>query len=167
MDKDDKRISESSALGRLMKSISDSYSSISNQLLLPLGLTLSQCEVLDYLYRFPPEGVETDRLLCYLKVARSSLSNTLSKLRKKGYIRYFNKGGDMRRKQITLTGKAMEIQEPVTRQMEYLESMLCGRLTDMEREAAYGILVKMLQGVTDCTQECCEKEKKNGQEDTL
>ena len=50
-----------------MKSISDSYSSISNQFLLPLGLTLSQCEVLDYLYRFPPEGVETDRLREYLR----------------------------------------------------------------------------------------------------
>lgn len=67
MDKDDKRKNESSALGRLMKSISDSYSSISNQFLLPLGLTLSQCEVLDYLYRFPPEGVETDRLREYLR----------------------------------------------------------------------------------------------------
>lgn len=59
----------------------------------------------------------------------------------------------MRRKRVALTGKAIEIQEPIRKQMEHLESMLCGRLTDAEREAAYNVLVKISEGITDCAQE--------------
>lgn len=54
----------------------------------------------------------------------------------------------MRKKHITLTEKALKAQASVMEQMEYLDGVLCRKLAAAERESAYEILDKMLQGTS-------------------
>lgn len=77
---------------RMMRSVCNSYTVMANQVLQPLGLTATQCEILLYLYQQPSEPVETGTLLQLLQISPASLSGTLKHLKQKGYIRFSQQG---------------------------------------------------------------------------
>lgn len=100
-------------LVRTVKNICNNYDAVVNKLFAPLGLTVMQCEVLNYLYHKPEGIARTDDLLYIFRVTPSSLSSVLTALKKKNYILYKNVGHDLRAKQIFLTEKALEEKESV------------------------------------------------------
>lgn len=131
---------------RLMRSVCNSYTAMANQVLQPLGLTATQCEILLYLYQQPSAPVETRELLQLLQIAPASLSSTLKQLKQKGYIR-FSQHGDMRKKQISLTVHALEVQGELTAAMLHLKEIYFQQVTDSECVVMQDALQKMMHNI--------------------
>lgn len=131
---------------RMMRSVCNSYTVMANQVLQPLGLTATQCEILLYLYQQPSEPVETGTLLQLLQISPASLSGTLKHLKQKGYIR-FSQQGDMRKKQISLTVRALEIQGELTATMLHLKNIYFQKVTDSECTVVQDALQKIMHNI--------------------
>lgn len=131
---------------RMMRSVCNSYTVMANQVLQPLGLTATQCEILLYLYQQPSEPVETGTLLQLLQISPASLSGTLKHLKQKGYIR-FSQQGDMRKKQISLTVHALEIQGELTATMLHLKEIYFQQVTDSECSVMQDALLKIMHNI--------------------
>ena len=131
---------------RIMRSVCNSYTVMANQILQPLGLTATQSEILLYLYQQPSEPVETRTLLQLLQISPASLSSTLKHLKQKGYIR-FSQRGDMRKKQVSLTVRALEIQGELTATMLHLEEIYLRTVTDSEYTAVQETLQKIMRNI--------------------
>ena len=140
-----------SELTRTLRAVENCRHILSGQVLWPLDITLEQGEILLYLYRNPTAKIETSELLEVLQVTRSSLSSTLKKMKQKGYIHYFSGGSDERKKQVTLTVKAMEVQKTVTKKLQDFEAAIYNHLEDSECVQAQSILVKILQNMSEIT----------------
>ena len=133
-------------ISRIMRSVCNSYTVMANQILQPLGLTATQSEILLYLYQQPSEPVETRTLLQLLQISPASLSSTLKHLKQKGYIR-FSQRGDMRKKQVSLTVRALEIQGELTATMLHLEEIYLRTVTDSEYTAVQEALQKIMRNI--------------------
>lgn len=131
---------------RMMRSVCNSYTVMANQVLQPLGLTATQCEILLYLYQQPSEAVETKALLQLLQISPASLSSTLKHLKQKGYVR-FSQQGDMRKKQVSLTVRALEIQGELTATMLRLKEICFQTVTDSECAVVQDALKKMMHNI--------------------
>lgn len=131
---------------RIMRSVCNSYTVMANQILQPLGLTVTQSEILLYLYQQPSEPVETRTLLQLLQISPTSLSSTLKHLKQKGYIR-FSQRGDMRKKQVSLTVRALEIQGELTAAMLHLEEIYLRTVTDSEYTTVQEALQKIMRNI--------------------
>ncbi len=105
---------------RTLKNVCHTYDAVLNKFFAPLGLTVMQCEVLNYLFHKPEGTARTDDLLYIFKVSPSSLSSVLSALKKKEYIQYKNVGRDLRTKHIFLTDKAVGEEERIQENMSAL-----------------------------------------------
>lgn len=144
-------LSEGLAVGRMMKTVCKGYTALYNQTLMPLGLTGVQCEVLMYLYQRPAEMMETDVLLQRMNISAAALSRTLTKLKQKGYVRYLP-GEDRRRKRISLTVKALEIEDQLTATLTRLEGRLLNSISDSEYGEMLSILNKLSQTLPEQTE---------------
>lgn len=131
---------------RTMRSVCNSYTVMANQILQPLGLTAPQCEILLYLYQQPSNPVEIKALLQLLQISPASLSSTLKHLKQKGYIR-FSQHGDKRKKQVSLTVRALEIQGELTATMLHLEEIYLRTVTDSEYTAVQRALQKIMHNI--------------------
>lgn len=136
--------SDGLAMARMMKTVCKDYTSLYNQTLMPLGLTGVQCEVLMYLYQRPSEVMETDELLHKMNISPAALSRTLTKLKQKGYVRYLP-SGDRRKKHVSLTVKALEIEGQLTATLTHLEDQFFDQLSDAECGEMLAILNKLFQ----------------------
>lgn len=135
-------------LHRTLRAVDNCRNTVSNEVLSSLDITLTQGEILLYLYRCPTKKVETGELLGALQITRSSLSNILKKMRQKGYIQYFNEKGDVRKKQVSLTVKAMEVRREVTEKLMRFEAAMYDRLTESECVQVKEALQKILQNMS-------------------
>lgn len=131
---------------RMMRSVCNSYTIMANQMLQPLGLTVTQCEILLYLYQQPSQPIETGALLQLLQISPATLSGTLKHLKQKGYIR-FSQQGDMRKKQISLTVRALEIQGELTATMLHLKEIYFQTVTDSECAAIQDALQRIMHNI--------------------
>ena len=122
------------------------YLVLANQMLQPLGLTATQCEILLYLYHQPSTPVEVGALLQFLEISSPSLSNTLKELRQQGYIR-FSRQGDQRKKQVSLTVKALEIQSELTAAVQQREALYFQAVTDPEYTSMRDTLKKITANI--------------------
>lgn len=142
----DQELSNRLEITRTMRSVCSSYTAMANQVLQPLGLTATQCEILLYLYQQPSELVETQALVQALHISPAALSGTLKQLKRKGYIR-FSQHGDLRKKQISLTVNALEIQGELTAAMLYLKEICFRQVSDSECAAMRDALQKIVHNV--------------------
>lgn len=140
-------------LSQTFKAVEHCCGTVLSQVLIPYDVTFTQCEILLYLYRQPERKVNTHDLSCALQMESYALSDTLKKMKQKGYIRYFNKAGSRTEKQVTLTVKAMDIKKPVTERFRDMEGILYAHLTEPECEYAKQILNKMLRNMQEFIKE--------------
>ena len=148
----EKELSDRLEITRTMRSVCNSYTGMANQVLQPLGLTATQCELLLYLYQQPTELVETQALLQSLHISPAALSGTLKQLKQKGYIR-FSQHGDLRKKQISLTVNALEIQGELTAAMLHLKEICFRQVSDSECTAMRDALQKIVQNIKAQTED--------------
>lgn len=134
---------------RAFKSVANCYNNLLTQHFEALGLTASQGEVLLCLYQTAAFPVQTTDLLQIFQISPSSLSGTLRKLEEKGYISYAREQEDNRRKEITLTKKAISAQTLLETKMRSLEDAVYQEIEDSDCIAVHQTLETILQNIAN------------------
>ncbi len=101
---------ERMTIGFMFKQINTIYEKDFNQLLRNIGITASQCAVLDYLFCSSEEAVNQRDIEKALSLRNPTVTGLLKRLDEKGYILSVPSDRDKRCKNIYLTEKAYDIQ---------------------------------------------------------
>ena len=97
-------------VGFLFKQINTVYEKDINNQLKGIGITSSQCEVLDYLFHCDKEEVNQRDSEKALNLKNPTVTGLLQRLDEKGYVLIVPNAKDKRKKNVYLTEKAYDIQ---------------------------------------------------------
>lgn len=134
---------ERTTIGFMFKQINNVYEKEFNNRLRTLGITASQCAVLDYLFVSSKEAVtqrDIEKALC---LRNPTVTGLLKRLDEKGFILVVPSNKDKRCKNIYLTEKAYDIQRRMEMDRKKLDKMLTIGMNKKE----IGALEKMLKRV--------------------
>lgn len=136
-------------IGFLIKQINNVYEKDFNRMLKNIGITSSQCEVLDYLFQTSEEAVtqrDIERQLC---LKNPTVTGLLKRLEEKGFIFSVPSTSDRRCKNIYLTEKAYDIQRKMEASRRKSDKMLTLGMTKREMEAFERALEKVLYNISE------------------
>lgn len=136
-------------LGFLVKQINNVFEKDLNGRLKTIGITSSQCAVLDYLFHTNKEEVNQRDVERNLNLKNPTVTGILKRLDEKGYILCVPNDVDKRKKNIYLTGKAFDIQRRMESDRKKLDKRLTRGMTKKEIEAVTRGLEKMLYNIAD------------------
>ena len=140
---------ERKTIGFLFKQINNVYEKEFNHRLKRLGITSSQCEVLDFLLQSSKdEGTQRD-IERALNLNNPTVTGLLKRLDEKGFILSVPSGKDKRCKNIYLTEKAYDIQRRMETERKKLDKMLSLGMTKKETEALYKMLNRVLYNIAE------------------
>ena len=108
-------------IGFMFKQINNVYEKEFNNRLRTLGITASQCAVLDYLFDCEKEEVTQRDIEKGLNLRNPTVTGLLKRLDEKGYILSVPSNTDKRCKNIYLTEKAYDIQRRMENQRRKLD----------------------------------------------
>ena len=97
-------------IGFTVKQINNIYEKELNERLKKLGITSSQCAVLDYLFHTNKEEVNQRDVEKNLSLKNPTVTGILKRMEEKGFILIVPNASDKRKKNIYLTEKAYDIQ---------------------------------------------------------
>ncbi len=140
---------ERKTIGFLFKQINTVYEKEFNRRLKSLGITSSQCEVLDFLFRSGKEEVTQRDVERALNLKNPTVTGLLKRLDEKGFILSVPNVRDKRCKNIYLTEKAYDIQRRMEMDRKKLDKMLTLGMTKKEVEALEKMLNKVLYNVAE------------------
>ena len=129
-------------IGFMFKQINNVYEKEFNNRLRTLGITASQCAVLDYLFDCEKEEVTQRDIEKGLNLRNPTVTGLLKRLDEKGYILSVPSNTDKRCKNIYLTEKAYDIQRR-------MDKMLTIGMNKKEIEALEKMLNKVLYNIAE------------------
>ncbi len=136
-------------IGFLVKQINNVFEKDLNGKLKAIGVTSSQCAVLDYLFHTNKEEVSQRDVEQNLNLKNPTVTGLLKRLDEKGYILCVPNAEDKRKKNIYLTEKAYDIQRRMDTDRKKLEKKLTRGMTKKEVAAVTRALEKMLYNIAD------------------
>ena len=136
-------------LGFLIKQINDVYEKDLNEKLKRIGITSSQCAVLDYLFHTSKEEVSQRDVERHLNLKNPTVTGILKRLDEKGYVLCVPNAEDRRKKNIYLTEKAYDIQKRMETDRRKMDRELTRGMTKRETEALRKNLEKLLYNIAD------------------
>ena len=136
-------------IGFLVKQINNVFEKELNERLKDIGITSSQCAVLDYLFHTSKEEVSQRDVEKNLNLKNPTVTGILSRLDEKGYILCVPNAHDNRKKNIYLTEKAYDIQRRMEADRRKLDRELTRGLTKREVEALRKNLEKLLYNIAE------------------
>ncbi len=136
-------------MGFLVKQINNVFEKELNERLKTIGITSSQCAVLDYLFHTNKDEVNQRDVERSLNLKNPTVTGLLKRLDEKGYVLCVPNGEDKRRKNIYLTEKAYDIQRRMEADRKKLDKRLTMGLTKKEVAAVTRALEKMLYNIAD------------------
>ena len=140
---------ERRTIGFLFKQINNVYEKEFNNRLRKLGITSSQCEVLDFLLQSSKDQVTQRDIERALNLKNPTVTGLLKRLDEKGFILSVPSGKDKRCKNIYLTEKAYDIQKRMEVHRKKLDKMLTLGMTEKEAEALYWMLNRVLYNIAE------------------
>ena len=140
---------ESTTLGFLFKQISTIYEKEFNRKLRTLGITASQCAVLDYLFTSRKEHVTQRDIEKALSLRNPTVTGLMKRLDEKGFILVVPSNEDKRCKNIYLTEKAYDIQRRMETDRKKLDKMLTLGMNKKEVEALKKMLDRVLYNIAE------------------
>lgn len=140
---------ERRTIGFLFKQINNVYEKEFNNRLRKLGITSSQCEVLDFLLQSSKDQVTQRDIERALNLKNPTVTGLLKRLDEKGFILSVPSGKDKRCKNIYLTEKAYDIQKRMEVHRKKLDKMLTLGMTEKEAEALYKMLNRVLYNIAE------------------
>lgn len=140
---------ERQAVGFLFKQINNVYEKDINNQLKGLGITSSQCEVLDYLFHCEKEEVNQKDIEKALNLKNPTVTGILHRLDEKGFVLVVPNGKDRRKKNVHLTEKAYDIQRRMELDRRKIDKSLTVGMTRREIQALYKMLNRVLYNVSD------------------
>ena len=136
-------------IGFLVKQINNVFEKELNERLKDIGITSSQCAVLDYLFHTSKEEVSQRDVEKNLNLKNPTVTGILRRLDEKGYILCVPNAHDKRKKNIYLTEKAYDIQRRMEADRRKLDRELTRGLTKREVEALRKNLEKLLYNIAE------------------
>ncbi|MCI8834724.1 MAG: MarR family transcriptional regulator [Ruminococcus sp.] len=136
-------------LGFLVKQINNVFEKDLNRQLKTIGITSSQCAVLDYLFHTNEEEVNQRDVERSLNLKNPTVTGLLKRLDEKGYILCVPNASDKRKKNIYLTEKAYDIQRRMETDRKKLDKQLTRGMTKKEIAAVTKGMEKMLYNIAD------------------
>ena len=136
-------------LGFLFKQINNVYEKEVNNSLRTLGITASQCAVLDYLFHSRKEEINQKDVERALSLKNPTVTGLLKRLDEKGYILIVPSTKDKRCKNIYLTEKAYDIRRRMEADRKKVDKRLTIGMTKKEVQALRKMLDKVLYNVAD------------------
>lgn len=136
-------------IGFLFKQINNIYEKEINNKLKSIGITSSQCEVLDYLFKCDKDEVNQRDIEKALSLKNPTVTGILQRLDEKGYILIVPNGKDKRKKNVYLTEKAYDIQRRMESDRRKVDKMLTIGMTKREVQALQKMLNQVLYNVSD------------------
>ena len=140
---------ERKTIGFLFKQINNVYEKEFNNRLKRLGITSSQCEVLDFLLQSSKDEVTHRDIERALNLKNPTVTGLLKRLDEKGFILSVPSGKDKRCKNIYLTEKAYDIQRRMEMERKKLDKMLTLGMTKKEIDALYKMLNRVLYNIAE------------------
>jgi len=136
-------------IGFMFKQINTIYEKDFNQLLKTIGITASQCAVLDYLFRSSEEAVNQRDIEKALSLRNPTVTGLLKRLDEKGYILSVPSGIDKRCKNIYLTEKAYDIQRRMESDRKKIDKRLTVGMNKKEKAALEKMLERVLYNIAE------------------
>ncbi|KMZ55206.1 MarR family winged helix-turn-helix transcriptional regulator [Dorea sp. D27] len=136
-------------IGFVFKQINNVYEKEFNNLLRTLGITASQCAVLDYLFSSRKEEVNQRDIEKALSLKNPTVTGLLKRLDEKGFILIVPSNKDKRCKVVYLTEKAYDIQRRMEADRKKIDKKLTIGMTKKEIEALQKMLGKVLYNISD------------------
>ena len=136
-------------VGFLIKQINNVYEKDLNERLRKLGITSSQCAVLDYLFCTSKEEVSQRDVEKNLNLKNPTVTGILKRLDEKGYILCVPNAHDKRKNNIYLTEKAYDIRGRMDIDRRKLDRELMRGMTKREKDALRKSLEKLLYNIAD------------------
>lgn len=115
---------ERTTIGFMFKQINNVYEKEFNNRLRTLGITSSQCEVLDYLFSSGKEEVTQRDIEKALNLRNPTVTGILKRLDERGFILSIPSNKDRRCKNIYLTEKAYDIRKRMEMDRKKIDKML-------------------------------------------
>lgn len=136
-------------VGFLFKQINTVYEKDINNQLKGIGITSSQCEVLDYLFHCDKEEVNQRDIEKALNLKNPTVTGLLQRLDEKGYVLIVPNTKDKRKKNVYLTEKAYDIQRRMEADRRRIDKNLTLGMTRREVQALQKMLNRVLYNVSD------------------
>lgn len=136
-------------IGFMFKQINTIYEKEFNRLLKTIGITASQCAVLDYLFRSNEEAVNQRDIEKALSLRNPTVTGLLKRLDEKGYILAVPSDRDKRCKNIYLTEKAYDIQRRMETDRKKIDKKFTLGMNKKEKAALEKMLEKVLYNIAE------------------
>ncbi len=136
-------------IGFMFKQINTIYEKDFNRLLKTIGITASQCAVLDYLFRSSEEAVNQRDIEKGLSLRNPTVTGLLKRLDEKGYILSVQSDKDKRCKNIYLTEKAYDIQRRMEADRKKIDRKFTLGMNKKEKAALEKMLEKVLYNIAE------------------
>ncbi|MFV0362912.1 MAG: MarR family winged helix-turn-helix transcriptional regulator [Suipraeoptans sp.] len=136
------------SVGVLIKQINNIYEKEFNQLLRTIGITSSQCGVLDYLFYTELEEVNQKDIEKALSLQNPTVTGLLKRLDEKGYILSIPSDKDKRCKNIFLTEKAYDVRKVIEASRKNIDKRMMLGMTLKEKNAIKKALKRVLYNVS-------------------
>ena len=133
----------------MIKQINNVYEKDLNERLRKIGITSSQCAVLDYLFHTSRDEVSQRDVEKALNLKNPTVTGILKRLDEKGYILCVPNAKDKRKKNIYLTEKAYDIQRRMETDRRKLDRELTRGMSKREVESLTKNLEKLLYNIAD------------------
>ena len=136
-------------MGFKIKQINNVYEKDLTKRLKILGITSSQCAVLDYQFHTNKEEVNQIDVEKSLNLKNPTVTGLLKRLDEKGFILVVPSDKDKRCKNVYLTEKAYDIRKRMEMDRKKLDKMLTLGMTKKEIEALDRMLNKVLYNIAE------------------
>ena len=144
---------ERRTIGLLIKQINNVYEKELNRMMKSLGITSSQCAVLDYLFHSNEEEVTQRDIERHLSLKNPTVTGLLQRLEEKGFIEKETAADNKKHVNLLLTDSANElIQDGIRVQKQFAEDMLRG-LTKEEIALCKQVFQKICDNAERCIKE--------------
>lgn len=140
---------ERRTIGFLIRQINNVYEKDFNQMLKRIGITSSQCEVLDYLFHTSKEEVTQRDIEKHLNLKNPTVTGILKRLEENGFVFIVPSSKDKRCKNIYLTEKAFDIQRKMEASRKKSDKMLTLGMREKEIQALEKMLEKVLHNIAE------------------
>ena len=140
---------ERQPIGFIVKQINNIYEKELTKRLKVLGITSSQCAVLNYLFQSNQEHVTQREIEKNLQLKNPTVTGLLKRLDEKGFVLCVQSPTDKRCKNIYLTEKAFDIQKKMESDRKRLDKRLTIGTTKKEVEVFRRGLEKVLYNISE------------------
>lgn len=140
---------EKKPIGFIVKQINNVYEKELTNRLKMIGITSSQCAVLNYLFRSNQEEVTQREIERHLNLKNPTVTGLLKRLDEKGFVLCVQSASDKRCKNVYLTEKAYDIQKKMESDRKKLDKRLTIGMTKKEVAALRKGLEKVLYNISE------------------